>query len=191
MATDSLSSLSEKVIQAELNYIRDTINQGLQDRYQIMTFYISIFGALGSIVLGLISLREVNEMMLIGAGVLSFLAGILGIIFWLTLRRLRQAWRESLVVLNKIKDEAISLHPELESIFSWSSSTIPATHKLNTVHFYSASIIGILTTFSFIASMLFITQLDAKGFWLLLGLAGLSIAIYFGHELVYTVWYRR
>jgi len=74
---------------------------------------------------------------------------VLGYVFFLKLIRLRQAHRESLIAMNKIKmfyiDQFKAQLPKIEKAFHWRLETIPAGEKFGNVTFlvcYTTAVLG-------------------------------------------------
>jgi hypothetical protein len=70
---------------------------------------------------------------------LLFLAGVLGVVFFFKLIRLRQAHRDSLIAMNLIKELYIRLfssqYRHLRNVFHWRLETIPGGERFGSVTF--------------------------------------------------------
>lgn len=184
-----MEDLKTEIVSQEINYIQSTINQSINDRYQMLNFYITITGAFASVIIGLFSFGQVTEATYIGAAIVSFVSGVLGIIFWLKFLRLRQAWRESLIAFNKLKSHVLGKDSGLKTAFLWSGDTIPRLDKVYTIHYYSALVVFILMMASFVISLVFAFRIGTPGAWLFGGMIMSSILMYVLHYLLYKIAY--
>ena len=111
---DKVKKLSIKpteIILAEYNYISETAFQADEDRARVSQFFFVTFG---TFIAALVSsqMENVDIQQLYTAFVIVFVfIFILGILTISQLARLRQAWRESVMAMNQIKEEAIKQYP--------------------------------------------------------------------------------
>lgn len=142
----------DSILQMEFNYIKDNAGQAISDRYMMLNFYIGICTAVGSVILGLLGMQsgEVPRTVLIGIALLGVTTTVIGWVFVLIMIRLRQAWRESILALNNIKEYFISNNEDLSEVFLWRNNAVPRATKLLTIHFYSTLLVIFLSS-SFLA----------------------------------------
>jgi hypothetical protein len=186
-----MKGLATEIVSQELDYIRDTINQSVSDRNQMLSFYITITGALASVIIGLFSLGGNPTTNYIGGCILSYLSSIIGIVFWYKFRRLRQAWHESLIAFNHIKSKISDQVEGLDPLFYWHASSIPKMNKPATVHYYASFLVMLLAGSSFVASLIFALLLGVAGIALLISLNGTMIALTFLHSVLYKIQYEQ
>jgi hypothetical protein len=74
------------------------------------------------------------------------------------LARLRAAWYESMLAMNKIKDFAMNQNPELVDAFLWKTNTLPNKFKTNSVSFYQAIQVAMIGGLMFGAAVFFFQQ---------------------------------
>lgn len=136
----------------EFNYIKDNASQAIADRYMMLNFYIGICTAVGSVILGLLGMQsgDVPRAVLVGIALLGVTTAVIGWVFVLIMIRLRQAWRESVLALNNIKEHFITHNQELAEVFLWRNNSVPRATKLLTIHFYSTLLVIFLSS-SFLA----------------------------------------
>src|SRR5690348_3412098 len=130
---------AENIMLEDFTYASTTAYQAMEDRARMFSFYLTLVGVLiGG--LGLFSQlgSAVAPYLPIVAIALLGLAGVLGSVFFIKLIRLRQANRESLIAMNKLKEYYIELFkdrlPGLGGAFAWRLETVPG-EKLGNVTF--------------------------------------------------------
>jgi ADP-ribose pyrophosphatase len=130
----------ETMLMEEFSYASVTAYQAMEDRARMFNLYLLLIGVLAS---GLGALFQ------LGGGFQAFtpwltlglisLAGMLGIVFFLKLIRLRQAHRDSLVTMNMIKAHYIQVfstqYENLKELFHWRLDTIPGGERFGSVTF--------------------------------------------------------
>ncbi len=62
--------------------------------------------------------------------------------------RLRQAWYDSVLAMNQIKDLYLEKFPELEKAFRWRTKTIPPPDKVGTITFSLSMLVAIIGSVS-------------------------------------------
>jgi hypothetical protein len=116
------------------------------------------------------------------------LIAVIGWLFIAMMIRLRQAWWESLIAMNRLKDFVITSQPKkFAKAFLWSAKTIPRKNKLWTIHFYSTALVVFVSSLSL-----------AVGSSLMLGhesvsrslLIGLSVLLVSSIVLIYVYWHK-
>ena len=127
----------DEILKMEFAYARDTALQANNDRTQVVNLYLLIVGGVGSVLLGLPALArgEGFELPPLALGLVLVLVGVLGLFSVLKLIRLRSAWHESVLAMNRIKDFYLANYPELAPAFRWRTETIPPPGVLGTITF--------------------------------------------------------
>ncbi|WIG61616.1 MAG: ADP-ribose pyrophosphatase [Ktedonobacterales bacterium] len=128
----------ETMLMNEFNYVSVTAYQAQEDRTRMFNLYLLLIGVVAS-ALGAIyqfGQQHGNETTSLRGLVVLLLAlgGVLGFIFLVNLVRFRQAWRQSAIAMNTIKEFYIEQFrapfPDVEKAFGWRLNTIPAGEKL-------------------------------------------------------------
>src|SRR5262249_34287503 len=118
----------ETMLMEEFNYAGVSAYQAYEDRARMFNLYLLLIGVLAS---GLGALYQ------LGGGLqtftpaltlgLLFIAGALGVVFFIQLIRLRQAHRDSLITMNLIKAHYIKMfgpqYENLQHVFNWRLET--------------------------------------------------------------------
>jgi hypothetical protein len=150
----------DELLAAEFNYIAQTANQANEDRARVSSFYLV---AVGSLFAGLFSTQFFDSgsltstLKLMFSGLFAVLT-LLGASTVMQLARLRSAWYESMRAMNEIKDFAMSQNPELVRAFRWKTSTLPPKFKIQSVSFYQAIQVAIISGLMFAAAVFFLQQ---------------------------------
>jgi hypothetical protein len=153
------------ILEWEFEYARTTASEAMQERHTMSNFYLLVAGVVASGVVAVLG-QDADLPKAVGPLLLWLLCGI-GWLYFLAIIRLRQAWRDSAQAMNQIKDFYIH-HTEhfepdvLRSAFRWKSETLPPPDKPWTVHFYSATLIGLLDSVAYVAGGTLLA-LDATG----------------------------
>jgi len=140
----------ENILLEEFNYAGVTAYQAMEDRARMFNLYLLLVGVLASGLGAVFQLGgSARQFLLPVAILLLLLTGVLGYVFFLKLIRLRQAHRESLIAMNKIKmfyiDQFKAQLPKIEKAFHWRLETIPAGEKFGNVTFlvcYTTAVLG-------------------------------------------------
>lgn len=135
----------KEILELEFKYASTTATQALNDRTIIVNLYLFLVGGVGSLALGLPQ-ASVLALQIPRAGY-ALLFGLLGLIGFFTvikLVRLRQAWYDSALTMNRIKDFYLDKFPELASAFRWRNSTIPAPGKPFSITFNLVLLVAIV-----------------------------------------------
>ena len=69
---------------------------------------------------------------------------VLGLFTVLKLIKLRQAWHDSVLAMNQIKDFYIAHFPELQPAFRWRTGTIPAPGRAFTITFDLVALVALI-----------------------------------------------
>jgi hypothetical protein len=138
----------DKILELEFEYIKDTANQTIDDRYKFLNFYIGLTTLVATVSTGLLSLTDgsLPTNLRLGLGILSLGLAVVGWVFLAMFIRLRQAWHESIRALNTIKNFYTARNEDLNAAFAWDMNTIPKRHKLWNIHFYSSLLIILINS---------------------------------------------
>lgn len=125
----------ENMLLEEFNYASVTAYQAQEDRARMFNLYLLLIGVLGS---GLAAVYQLGGGFQAFGGELSIAlllaAGLMGVAFFAKLIRLRQAWRESALVMALIKEyyiqEFATSAPGAVRAFYWRLKTLPTGEKL-------------------------------------------------------------
>jgi len=120
----------DNMLLEEFNYASSTAYQAIEDRARMFNLYLLLIGVLGSGLAAIYQLggglHDYTQVLAIG---LLLIAGVLGIAFFGKLIRLRQAWRDSALAMNAVKEYYIrefkDLKPSAEHAFHWRLATTP------------------------------------------------------------------
>ncbi len=159
---------AEKILELEFEYARETATQAETDRTTIVNLYLILVGGVGSLALAAPSISD--RISLLPGWSLSLLLGLLGVIGILTLLkliRLRQAWQDSALAMNQIKDFYLERFPDLADAVRWRTATLPAPGKTGTITFILAVMVALIDSVAFGAA--------AHALGLRAGVAGLII----------------
>jgi len=132
-----------EILKLEFEYAHKTAEQAQDDRATVINLYLLLVGGVGSIIVGLGQSNDFSLPRGVYAGVFALL-GIVGFFILFQLVRLRQAWYDSVLTMNRIKDFYVERFPELADAFRWRTQTIPAPGKLGTITFNLALLVAII-----------------------------------------------
>lgn len=164
--SETLSLNPNAILIAEFEYARETASQAMEDRHKMVQFYvISIFIPFLTAVVGLLAIgvnrADVMQLSLFrhvifGAFILLFLMGVL---FLLKLIRLRVAWFESAMSMNKIKSYYSTHLKDYrldKEAFTWTIDSLKKLKfgKTNSIFFYSALLIITIDSSAFFAALI-------------------------------------
>ncbi len=153
--------LSDDVLlEAELDYITQTAFQANEDHARVSSFYLVAVGSLVAAVFSTqLAGKNIDPALIAGAfAALFFVLTVLGTLTTLQLARLRAAWHESMQAMNQLKDYWMqhSRDEHLGEAFRWTSATLPAKYKTNSVSFYQALEVALLSGLTFGAGVYFL-----------------------------------
>ena len=181
---------AEEILTAEFEYIAHTASQANDDRSGVVSFFVI---AVGSPLAAFLSttqtgVSEQNSSILYSG--LFFILSVLGLTTTLQLARLRGAWYESMLAMNHMKEFLIkNSDSDISGAFRWTFESAPAKFKPNSVSFYQAMEVAILSGMLFGAFLFFLLRSlnvpDGFLVWLISALLG----VLFGVTQVYL--YRR
>jgi len=146
-----LSKDSMDILIAEYNYIAETAAQSNEDRARVSSFYLV---AVGSLVAALLSTQFVSNILDKGLinilfSILFLLLTLLGTTTILQLTRLRVAWFESLIAMDRIKEFMIARDKSLAQAFKWRIQSAPDLYKPNSVSYLQTVEVAILSALTF------------------------------------------
>jgi hypothetical protein len=149
-----LSLNPSEILGWEFEYARTTAGESMQDRHTMINYYLLVVGV---VLTGVVAVRgKDSDLPKATAPILLWLLCIVGWFYFLTLIRLRQAWHDSVLAMNQIKQFYIE-HAEgidtalLRTAFRWKPESVPHPARAWTVYFYSAMLIGFLSSIAYIA----------------------------------------
>lgn len=153
----------KELLAAEFEYIAGTANQANEDRARVSSFYLV---AVGSLVAALFGTQVFDpdksgsnpQAINLLFGILFLLLTFLGCSTILQLARLRAAWYDSVLAMNRIKDFVIAQHPILEDAFPWRMKTVPGKYKPNSVSYFQAVEVAVIGGLMFGAGVFFMQQ---------------------------------
>lgn len=151
---------SDSILIAEFTYASASAHEAVEDRARLFDRYLLIFGSVfvtgigASYQLNQIGAKNFVEPLAVVA--LAF-TGLLGVAFFLTLIRLRQAFVGAMIEMSKIKEYYLySLRnedPKLELAFGWKLDTVPETDRTFTVSYLMAHIVATLDSICLAAAL--------------------------------------
>ena len=155
----------DELLAAEYNYIAQTATQANDDRARVSSFYLIAVGSLLAALFGTQffmsdSFDPTVSMMFSG---LFFLLTLLGISTIMQLARLRAAWHESMLAMNQLKDFMVRQSPELANAFRWTTRTLPSKYKANSVSYYQAIEVALISGLMSGAGIFFLLQALSRG----------------------------
>lgn len=155
----------EKILIAEFEYARETAAQAMDDRHKMVNFYLIIVGVIFTAVASLLSTVKKSSLgesiadvpWTCVTSVLLAALFLVGFLYLMKLIRLRQAWRDSALSMNQIKDyysKRLGRYRLNKFAFRWTTRTLPSANKLWTVFFFSALLIVLLDSLALMGSLL-------------------------------------
>ena len=174
----------DELLAAEFDYIAQTAIQANEDRARVSSFYLIAVGSLVAALFGTqyvdpqnLSTKDVNLMF---SGLFALLT-LLGASTVMQLARLRAAWYESALAMNQLKDYMMEQNKTLVRAFRWKTSTLPSKYKQDSVSFYQAVEVALISglmfgagTFFFQRAFIPINSINLIH-WVLSALAGIAI----------------
>jgi len=173
----------DEILRQEFEYARETSLQANNDRAQVVNLFLLLVGGVGSIALAVPQFGAGKDLQLPPEvfAVVFFLIGLLGLFTVLKLIRLRQAWHDSTLTMNQIKDFYLAHFPELAPAFRWRTETIPQPGKIGTITFDLAMLVALIDSAAVGGGMLFVNLRNPIPFAIGAALAflGLHMWLYF------------
>jgi len=136
----------DEILKQEFAYARDSALQANSDRTQIVNLYLLLVGGIGSLLAGLPALARGEGFQLPRGAYASLLSALalLGLFTVLKLIKLRQAWYDSVLAMNRIKDFYLTHFPELAPAFRWRTETIPPPGRAFTITFDLVALVALI-----------------------------------------------
>ena len=158
----------DELLASEYEYITHTANQANEDRARVSSFYMIAVGSLVAALFGtqLFETEKYTQTVKIMFSGLFVLLTLLGTSTIMQLARLRSAWYEAMLAMNQIKDFAMKQSPELVHAFRWQTGTLPPKYKRDSVSYYRAVEVSLISGLMFGASMFFLQQAFFSITWL-------------------------
>ena len=150
----------DELLAAEYDYIAQTASQAHEDRARVSSFYLI---AVGSLVAALFSTQlfepdSFTQTVKIMFGGLFILLTLLGTSTIMQLARLRAAWFESMRAMNQMKEFMVSQNKDLAKAFHWTNSSLPSKFKMDSVSYYQAVEVALISALMFGAATFFLQQ---------------------------------
>lgn len=150
----------DELLAAEFDYIAQTAIQANEDRARVSSFYMI---AVGSLLVALFSTQffdptSPSRTVKLMFGGLFTLLMLLGASTVMQLARLRAAWHESALAMNQLKDYMMSENHSLVQAFRWKTSTLPSKYKKDSVSYYQAVEVALISGLMFGAAIFFLQQ---------------------------------
>jgi hypothetical protein len=144
----------EHMLLEEYNYAATTAYQAMEDRARMFNMYLLVVGILGSAFGAIYPLGGgASTFIQPIAAVVLFAAGVAGIAFFLLLIRLRQAFRQSLITMNVIKEfyirEFQQQMPTIVHAFRWRLKGIPAGESRGSATYIVCHVVGFIGALCF------------------------------------------
>ena len=188
MSDDNRPTISaEEILTAEFEYIAHTASQANDDRSGVVSFFVI---AVGSPLAAFLSTTQSGispEYSSILYSGLFFILSILGLTTILQLARLRGAWYESMLAMNHMKEFLVkNSDSDISGAFRWTFQSAPAKFKPNSVSFYQALQVAILSGMLFGAFLYFMLRTLGFPDGFLLWLSSALVGVLFGASQVYV-----
>ncbi|MBC6938642.1 MAG: hypothetical protein DWB59_01240 [Anaerolineae bacterium] len=166
-------NLPDEFLAAEFEYIANSAFQANEDRSKAASFFIVSVGSLAAAIFG--------------AQKLFALLTALGALTVAQLARLRLAWHEAALAMNQMKEFYVKRVKGLEDAFRWRTETLPSKYKTNSVSYYTALEVSILSALTFGACAYFLQKsfIDTRFLWMVTIGAG-ALAFF-----ALMFWYKR
>ena len=153
----------ENMLLEEFNYVSVTAYQAMEDRARISNFYYLLLGVL---VTGLAAIYQfsggIHNIPLSLVTLLLLVGAAISVSFFVTLIRLRQAYKESLLTMNVIKefyiDQFKQQMPAIEQAFRWRLATMPKGERAGSVTFMIAALNAFIGSLCLAGAVFTITE---------------------------------
>ena len=150
----------DELLAAEFNYIAQTAIQANEDRARVSSFYLIAVGSVIAALLGT-QLLDINSPLqtvnLIFGGLFALLT-LLGTSTVMQLAHLRAACYESALAMNQMKDYMMSQDTTLAQAFRWKTSTLPSKYKKDSISYYQAFEVAMISGMMSGASVFFLLR---------------------------------
>ena len=148
----------DPILAAEFDYISRSAFQANEDRAKVTTLYLLTVGSFLAAMLSLqVDFGASQTISVALAALFAILSGYAALTL-LQLVRLRQAWHESILAMNQLKDFYLTQFEEtpLKDAFAWSRETVPPQFKPWSISFLLALQVTLLGAASLAAAVLFL-----------------------------------
>ncbi len=179
----------ENMLLEEFNYAGVTAYQAMEDRARISSFYYLLVGVLAS---GLAAIYQLNggthKVPPFLVATLLIIGALISVCFFVTLIRLRQAHKESLLSMNQIKEFYICQFkqqmPAVEHAFRWRQATLPKGERMGSVTFMIAALNACIGSLCLAGAVFILTEQplsdpEAITLALIVFLIAVSVHIYY------------
>lgn len=146
------------LLTAEYEYISQTAAEAHEDRARVSSFYLIAVGSLVAALFGtkVFDTGEFNPSSTSLLTVLFALLTFLGTSTIVQLGRLRVAWYQSMLAMNRIKEFAIKYNPELEKAYLWKTKSLPEPDKKKTISYYQVIEVSVISGLMMSAAVFFL-----------------------------------
>ena len=150
----------DELLAAEFDYIAQTANQANEDRARVSSFYLIAVGSLVAALFGtqIFDPNFFSQTINLMFGALFTLLTLLGTSTIMQLARLRAAWYESAMAMNQLKDYMMSEDKRLVNAFRWQTSTLPSKYKRDSISYYQALEVALISGLMFSAAVYFLQR---------------------------------
>jgi ADP-ribose pyrophosphatase len=132
----------------EFNYAGTSAYQAMEDRARMFNLYLVIVGVLGAALGAMYQFGGANVFTQPLTATLLAVAGIIGIVFFVQLVRLRQAHQDSIITMNMIKEYYLARftpdNPNIGQVFQWRLNTVKVGERLGSVTFLIGFTVALL-----------------------------------------------
>lgn len=191
----------ESILSQEFNYANTTAYQSMEDRARIFNLYLLLVGVLASALTAIFQLGAIKNYILPLTFLLLLLAGLLGVVFFMLIIRLRQAHRDSVIAMNRVKEyyiKHLAPHvPDAAKAFHWRLRTIPRGERLGSVTYLVSFSIAFLGSLCFAGAFVVGAQYAQDQHWIgpdILAPSGtiylLALIVLILSLLLHTLYYR-
>ncbi len=158
----------DNMLLKEFEYASQTAYQALEDRARMFNLYLVVVGVVAS---GLGAVYQLQSQP--GSKVPAYsqplallllaAAGIMGVAFFLKLIRLRQAYHDSLLTMNYVKEFYIREFKrhivDVHKAFRWRLLTVPTGERAGSLSFYICTTVAMLGSFCFAAATIVLYEI--------------------------------
>ncbi|HMB25647.1 MAG TPA: hypothetical protein VKP08_22555 [Anaerolineales bacterium] len=150
----------DELLAAEFDYIAQTAIQANEDRARVSSFYLVAVGSLLAAMFGtqLFDPKFFTRTVDLMFGGLFLLLTLLGTSTVMQLARLRMAWYESMMAMNQLKKYMMGENKSLIKAFRWTMDTLPPKYKRNSVSYYQAFEVALISGLMLGAAAFFVQQ---------------------------------
>jgi len=146
----------EGLLLEEFNYAGNSAYQAMEDRARMFNLYLVIIGVLASGLVAIYQLTALKAFTQPLTVLLLVLSGIVGVVFFVQLIRLRQAHQESIITMNLIKEYYLGRfaddNPNIGNVFNWRLAGMKAGERLGSVTFLVCFTVAFLGGLAFAAA---------------------------------------